>query len=117
MGNAHIRQRAGQIKLRSPVRQLMYLMSLYHATDLEGTEIYTPANTEHWQVIRMLNKIGKGYGYETVKSKRGRLSQEEFDRLLVTKGTILNYYQLIPRQCLLAVPHTTLSMEAKLKQA
>jgi hypothetical protein len=96
MGNAHVRQRSGQIKLRSPVRQLMYLMSLYHATDLAGTEIYTPASTEHRQVIRLLNEIEKGYGYETVKSKRGGLSQEEFDRLLVTKGTFLNYYLNAP---------------------
>ena len=46
MGNAHIRQRSAKVKLRSPVRQLMYLMSLYHATDLGGTELYFPTGPE-----------------------------------------------------------------------
>lgn len=96
MGNAHVRQRSGQSKLRSPVRQLMYLMSLYYATDLGGTDIYTPAGTEHWQIIRLLNEIEKGYGYEASRPKKGSLSQEEFNRLLVTKGTFLNYYLTAP---------------------
>jgi hypothetical protein len=96
MGNAHVRQRSGQIKLRSPVRQLMYLMSLYHATDLGGTELYTPTSTEHRQIIRLLNEIEKGYGYEAVRPKKRGLSQEELDRLLVTKGTFLNYYLNAP---------------------
>ena len=96
MGNAHVRQRSGQIKLSSPVRQLMYLMSLYHATDLGGTEIYTPASKEHRQIIRLLNEIEQGYGYKTDRAKEEFLSKKEFDRLLVTKGTFLNYYLNAP---------------------
>jgi hypothetical protein len=96
MGNAHIRQRSNQVKLRSPVRQLMYLMSLYHATDIKGTELYFPTGAEHKEIIRLLNEIEKGYGYEAERPKKGGLSPDEFNRLVVTKGTFLNYYLNAP---------------------
>src|SRR6187402_3004465 len=87
MGNAHIRQGSGQVKLRSPVRQIMYLMSLYHATELGGTEKYTATSKEHREIIRLLNEIEEGYGYEAAIAGRTNLTQADYDQLIVTKGT------------------------------
>lgn len=92
MANHHVRQATGQIKLRSPVRQLMYLISLYHATGIGGKELYAAGTEDHRKIIRLLNEIEKGYGYESERSKKGGISQEAFNYLLITKGTFLNYY-------------------------
>lgn len=92
MANRHVRQASGQIKLRSPVRQLMYLISLYHATDIEGKELYMAGTEDHKKIIRLLNEIERGYGYESGLPKKGGISQELLDHLLITKGTFLNYY-------------------------
>lgn len=91
MSNHHVRQDTGQVKLRSPVRQLMYLVSLYYATEIGGKELYGAGSKDHKTIIRLLNEIEKGYGYESERSK-GNLSKEAFDHLLITKGTFLNYY-------------------------
>lgn len=96
MANAHIRQSSGQVELRSPVRQIMYLMSLYHTTGPGGKELYTAASKEHREVIRLLNEIEEGYGYEAALPEKAELSGEAFDRLIVTKGTFLNYYLNAP---------------------
>lgn len=95
MGNAHIRQQSGQIKLKSPVRQLMYLMSLYHATDFQGNEIYTPTSNEHRRIIKLLNEIERGYGYKASRTGK-KLSQDEFNRVMITNSTFLNYYLNAP---------------------
>jgi len=92
LANYHVRQATGQIKLRSPVRQLMYLISLYHATEIGGTELYAAGTDDHRKIIRLLNEIEKGYGYESERAKKGGISQQEFNCLLITKGTFLNYY-------------------------
>lgn len=91
MANHHVRQATGKVNLRSPVRQLMYLVSLYHATEIGGKELYGAGTKDHKTIIRLLNEIEKGYGYESERSK-GSLSKEAFDHLLITKGTFLNYY-------------------------
>jgi len=96
MGNVHIRQGSEQVKLRSPVRQILYLMSLYHATALGGKERYTATSKEHSEIIRLLNEIEEGYGYEAAVAGRSDLTQADYDRLIVTKGTFLNYYLNAP---------------------
>lgn len=92
LANHHVRQATGQIKLRSPVRQLMYLISLYHATEIGGTALYAAGTDDHRKIIRLLNEIEKGYSYESERHKKGGLSQEAFNYMLITKGTFLNYY-------------------------
>ncbi len=92
MANAHVRQATGQIKLRSPVRQLMYLMSLYHATEMNGKELYTAGSDEHRKIIRLLNEIEKCYGYEAEMPKNGGMDKEAFNQMLITKATFLNYF-------------------------
>lgn len=92
LSNIHIRQTTGQLKLRSPVRQIMYLVSLYHSTEIGGKELYSAGTADHKKIIRLLNEIEKGYGYETERPKKGRMSMEDFNNLLITKGTFLNYH-------------------------
>ncbi|SDD66148.1 hypothetical protein [Pedobacter soli] len=92
LANQHVRQSTGQIKLRSPVRQLMYLVSLYHATEIGGRALYAAGTDDHKAIIRLLNEIEKGYGYEAERTKKGEMSQEEFNHMLTTKSTFLNYY-------------------------
>jgi hypothetical protein len=92
LANHHVRQATGQIKLRSPVRQLMYLMSLYHATEIGGKEYYTAGTDDHRKIIKLLNEIEKGYGYVSEETGNVGVSREKFNFLLVTKGTFLNYH-------------------------
>jgi len=96
MGNIHVRQRSGQIKLRSPIRQLMYLISLYHATDLGGKTMYAPGSEDSKKMIHLLNEIEKGYGYKANRSSRSLPSEDELNKLLITKSTFLNYYLNAP---------------------
>lgn len=58
LANHHVRQAAGQINLRSLVRQLMYLVSLYHATEILGKELYATGTKDHRIIISLLNEIG-----------------------------------------------------------
>ena len=58
LANHHVRQAAGQINLRSLVRQLMYLVSLYHATEILGKELYATGAKDHRIIISLLNEIG-----------------------------------------------------------
>jgi len=94
MANIYVRR--GQVALRSPVRQLMYLISLYHATDLTGTEIYIPGSEKDKKMIALLNEIEEGYGYKARSSNTDNLSEDAFAKLLVTKSTFLNYYLNAP---------------------
>jgi hypothetical protein len=96
MANIHVRLRSGHIELRSPIRQLMYLISLFHATDFGGTEIYTPGNESEQLMITLLNEIEKGYGYEAEIADADKISKETFQKLIVTKSTFLNYYLNAP---------------------
>lgn len=96
MSNAHVRQRSGQVKLKSPVRQLMYLVNLYHATDFKGNEIYTVTSNDHKRIVRLLNEIERGYGYNASLAGQKELSEGELNRLIVTNSTFLNYYLNAP---------------------
>jgi hypothetical protein len=96
IANFHVRQRSGQVELRSPIRQLMYLMSLYHATDLAGTEVYQPGTEKDQHIIALLNEIEEGYGYKAGLSNIDNLSEDTFAKLLVTKSTFLNFYLNAP---------------------
>lgn len=92
LANVHVRQATGQIKLRSPVRQLMYLVCLYHSTDMGGKALYAAGTKDHKSIIRLLNEIEKGYSYESQRPKKGGMSEDEFNHMLITKGTFLNFY-------------------------
>lgn len=92
LSNVHIRKGTGQVKLKSPVRQVMYLISLYHATAMDGKELYMAESKEHKKIIRLLNKIETGYIYQPEKEKRDGISKEEFDRIRITTGTLMNFY-------------------------
>jgi len=70
----------------------MYLISLFHTTSNGGKELYMAGNEDHKKIIRLLNEIERGYGYESELSKKGGVSQEDLNYLLITKGTFLNYY-------------------------
>lgn len=94
MANIHVRRQSGQVELRSPIRQLMYLMSLYHATDLGGTEIYMHGSESAREMITLLNEIEDGY--KLGANEIAGLSKETISKIIVTKSTFLNFYLNAP---------------------
>ncbi|WP_231427695.1 hypothetical protein [Pedobacter sp. Leaf250] len=95
LSTAHHRQGTGVIKLRSPIRQLMYLVSLYHATPQRGTKRYSAIGTDERRIIKLLNEIEREYGYAPTNAQ-SKLSKEDVDKIIVTKSTFLNYYLNAP---------------------
>lgn len=93
LSNIHVRQQR-IVGLLSPIRQLMYLISLYHSTDCRGKKKYMPRDESALKMIRLLNEIEDGYNFST--NKTGEISQEEMDRIIVTKSTFLNFYLNAP---------------------
>lgn len=96
LANQHVRMRSGQVKLLSPIRQLMYLMSLYHATGFGGREIYSAASPEHEHIIELLNEIEGGYSYNDLQTDTEQLEEADINRMIVTNSTYLNYYLNAP---------------------
>lgn len=74
----------------------MYLMSLYHATDFKGNEPYIATSSEHRRIVKLLNAIEMGYGYNASLKKSKKISDEEFNQIIVTNSTFLNYYLNAP---------------------
>jgi hypothetical protein len=92
--NAHWRQHTKLVRLRSPVSQLMYLMSLYHRLPFKGTKRFHGYGEEYDKIEFLLNEIEKCYG--ELPAGVDRMSEEDIKRLQITKSTFLNYYLNAP---------------------
>jgi hypothetical protein len=95
--NGHWRQQTKLVKLRSPVSQLMYLMSLYHQTPItQGNERFEGFGEQYEKTIRLLNEIEDSYSVKISQLKKAQLSEEAIKRLAITNTTFLNYYLNAP---------------------
>lgn len=94
--NAHWRRQTNVVKLHSPVRQLMYLISLYHATDLNGNQRFEAVGSDFDKIVDLLNDIEGSYKLEDESLVETEISQQDANRLIITNSTFLNYYLNAP---------------------
>lgn len=87
LSNIKIRQ-SKPSNLTSPIRQLMYLINLYHTSDFEGNKLYSFNNKNHDRIIKLLNEIELEY-ITNAFSSSVKLSQEH---TIVAHTTFFNYY-------------------------
>lgn len=93
LANIHVRHQRN-VDLKSPIRQLMYLISLYFSTDFGGKIKYMPGDESDRKMVSLLNEIEEGYN--VTKDEIIEISQEEIERIIVTKSTFLNFYLNAP---------------------
>lgn len=96
LSNGHWRQQTGIVKLRSPVRQLIYLMNLHHSTGFCGQKLFFVASSDYDRIIDLLNEIEQCYGFTAEWLIKNKISKEDATRLFVTNTTFLNYYLNAP---------------------
>lgn len=96
LSNGHWRQQTKLVKLRSPVSQLMYLMSVYHRLPFKGTERFHGYGKDYDKTIDLLNEIEKSYGVKVSQTEAKKMSEDALKRLMITKTTFLNYYLNAP---------------------
>lgn len=94
--NAHWRTQSNIVKLNSPVRQLMYLISLYHCTAFNGNERFEGYGTEYENIVRLLNAIEDCYVNTPENLITTDYSQENLKRIFISNSTFLNYYLNAP---------------------
>lgn len=90
--NAHWRMQSGSVKLHSPVRQLMYLVSLYHSTAFNGNERFESYGEEYENIVRLLNEIEEYYVNTPTNLITPDYTDESLKRLFISNSTFLNYY-------------------------
>lgn len=94
--NAHWRMQSGSVKLHSPVRQLMYLVSLYHSTGFKGNERFEAYGEEYENIVRLLNEIEECYVNTPKNLITPEDTEESLKRLFISNSTFLNYYLNAP---------------------
>lgn len=91
--NAHWRTQSNIVQLHSPVRQLMYLISLYHSTTFKGgNERFEAYGDEYENIVRLLNTIEDCYVYTPENLITPDHTKESLKRLFICNSTFLNYY-------------------------
>lgn len=96
LSNAHWRRQTTVVKLHSPVRQLMYLISLYHTTEFIGNRKFEAVGEDFDRIVDLLNEIEGSYKLKGESFSNVVLSPEEANRLIITNSTFLNYYLNAP---------------------
>ena len=94
--NGHWRRQTKVVKLHSPIRQLMYLISLYHSTDFKGNQRFEAIGSDYDKVVRLLNEIEGSYKIKEEQFLNEDISEDEANRLLIANTTFLNYYLNAP---------------------
>lgn len=95
LANMHYRsKREGGSQLLSPVRQIMYIISLYHSTGFGGTKHFEAVGKEYEMIVSLLNKIEKTY---SAPSETGYAKDRETgEKMYISSSTFLNYYLNAP---------------------
>ncbi|WP_433903582.1 hypothetical protein [Sphingobacterium puteale] len=93
LANIHVRHKRNVI-LKSPIRQLMYLISLFHSTGSCGKNLYFPGDKSDQRIFELLNEIEDSYNLPSRKINLE--SREDINRIIVTKSTFLNFYLNAP---------------------
>lgn len=96
LSSAHWRRQTKMVKLHSPIRQLMYLISLYHATDFLGNERFEAIGKDFDRIVHLLNEVEGYYKIKEEQFPKGTISKDEANRAIITNSTFLNYYLNAP---------------------
>lgn len=96
LANAHYRTGQTDTKLLSPVRQMMYLMALYHSTDFGGTEYFEAYGSDYDDIVGLLNEIEKQYIVVPGDIHANEQYREAKEKIFVSNTTFLNYYLNAP---------------------
>lgn len=95
LANMHYRnKRDGKSDLLSPVRQIMYIISLYHSTEMKGKKHFEAFGKEYKTIVSLLNQIEKTYSTPPVDL----YTQDEktAEIIFISNTTFLNYYLNAP---------------------
>ncbi|MGN7785868.1 hypothetical protein ACTJIJ_15175 [Niabella sp. 22666] len=90
--NMHWRNQTGVVKLKSPIKQLMYLVSLYLSTDWGGTKQFEVISDDFNQIIKLLNDIEDSYVVDESEIFTLQPSVQELKKLYITNSSLLSYY-------------------------
>lgn len=92
--NTHTRTQNKVLNLKSPLRQIMYLLALFFETASTGSLIFDPVTGDSKKIEALLEKIEDGYRNNYVDSLNDLELQKEMleKRLLVSTQTFNNYF-------------------------
>jgi len=88
LSNRHVRHRTGYVKLRSPIRQLTYLTSLFLSTEQNDARVFDPTGPDNDKIIRLLNDIDSHY--------REREANSDAVKEFIVASTFFNFYSNAP---------------------
>lgn len=94
--NANIRTKQSLNDLTSPVRQAMYLISLFYSNDFGGTKKFQAVGEEFQNIITLLNKIEEHYVNQIPDGSLIATDENYLDKLFISNTTFLNYYLNAP---------------------
>lgn len=93
--NRHLRTDHKVLKLKSPLRQVQYLLSLFLQTDPSGEKrVFDPVSGNTLKIESLLEEIKTGYRYNYIDSiKQSDLSEQIInDHVMVANQTFVNYF-------------------------
>lgn len=93
--NTHLRTPYQQLKVKSPLRQVMYLLSLFLTTEVNGKKkVFDPITGNAKKIDTLLEEIERGYRYNYINGiKESELTPEIVEQhLLVANQTFVNYF-------------------------
>ena len=94
--NAQIRTGQSLKDLPSPVRQVIYLMTLYHSNDFGGTKKFQAVGEDFQYIVTLLNKIEGYYINKTPDGSTIPADDKYSEKLFISNITFLNYYLNAP---------------------
>jgi len=82
--------------LQSPIRQLTYLVSLYHSTGFGGKDFFEAYSDDYEKIVNLLNEIEKQYSIDPEQFKDTGFDSKEAEKLFISNSTFLNFYLNAP---------------------
>lgn len=92
--NTHLRSGFKILELKSPLRQIMYLLSLFLDSNPTGSKIFDPITGNTMEIENLLEEIEAGYRYNFIEGIKQTDLNKEFinNNILVANNTFLNYF-------------------------
>ncbi|MBA4154827.1 hypothetical protein [Flavobacterium sp.] len=95
--NMHYRNNSVlKVELKSPIRQLTYLISLYHRTGFGGNERFEAYSDDYTKIVNLLNDIEEQYSITSEEYKNSGFNSENAEKLFISNSTFLNFYLNAP---------------------
>lgn len=92
--NTHTRTNSELLTLYSPLRQTLYLLSLFLSTEPSENKIFDLVTGDSKKIEKLLNEIEDGYRYNYTEDLSSNQLNEELikNHLMVSNQTFLNYF-------------------------